>query len=314
MTKEIALALGGGGSKGNAHIGVLRVLEREGFQIKALAGTSAGGLWGSLYASGLGPDEIQTRFKALDAQMLYKRDTVDGPAMMGLAGVRKLMNDAFGERTFEDLNIPFAVTAVDLDTAEHVVIRSGRVVDAVMATIAVPGIFPPVSVNGRTLVDGGILDPVPVATARALAPNTPVIAVVLSPPIDEWSGINKPRLLNTLPVFSRYLARLRIAQAFNIFLRSMDISGALLTELLLLHDQPDVIIRPAVPHIGLLDIVEVDEVASLGEDAAERALAQLEQAVSWSARPPPCNSTTPSATGPIAIFIRCYPGGFPDWR
>ena len=284
MTKEIALALGGGGSKGNAHIGVLRVLDREGFQIRALAGTSAGGLWGSLYAYGYSPDEILDRFKSLEAQPLYQRDPHDLPAMMGVAGIRKLLNQALGACEFEELRIPFAVTSVDLDTAEHVVIRSGSVVDAVMATIAVPGIFPPVNLNGRTLIDGGILDPVPVASARSLAPGIAVAAVVLSPPIDEWAGVDKPRLMNALPLFSRYLGRLRIAQALNIFLRSIDISGAMLTELLLNFDQPDVIIRPAVPQIGLLDNVDIKEVAAIGEQAAEAALPQLEKAVAWPAR------------------------------
>jgi NTE family protein len=282
--KEIALALGGGGSKGNAHIGVLRVLDREGFTIRALAGTSAGGLWGSLYAYGYSPDEILRRFSQVDTQMLYQRDSMDGPSMMGVAGVRKLLVKALGECTFEELRLPFAVTAVDLDTAEQVVICTGKVVEAVMATIAVPGIFPAARLDGRTLVDGGILDPVPVSTARALAPGVAVVAVVLSPPVNEWSGVDKPRLLNTLPVLSHYLSRLRIAQALNIFLRSIDISGALLTELLLHYDQPDVIIRPAVPHIGLLDAVNVAEVAALGERAAELALPELEKALSWQRR------------------------------
>jgi NTE family protein len=284
MTKEISLALGGGGSKGNAHIGVLRVLDRQGFSVRALAGTSAGGLWGSLYAYGYDPDEILERAAEIDHRVLYQRDPQDGPAIMGVAGVRHILTEAMGDSTFDDLRIPFAVTAVDLDTAERVVICSGKVVDAVMATIAVPGIFPPARLDGRTLVDGGILDPVPVSTARALAPGAPVAAVVLSPPVDEWAGAEKPRLLDSLPVFSRYIARLRIAKAFNIFLRSIDISGAMLTELLLLYDRPDVIIRPAVPHIGLLDAVEVGTVAALGERAAELALPELERAAAWPAR------------------------------
>jgi NTE family protein len=284
MSKDITLALGGGGSKGNAHVGVLHVLDRQGFKVRGLAGTSAGGLWGSLYAYGYAPDEIEHRLGEIDYRTLYQRDPEDGPAMMGVAGLRQSLTQALEDCTFEDLRIPFAVTAVDLDTAEHVVLRSGKVVDAIMATIAVPGIFPPALIDGRTLVDGGILDPVPVATARALAPEAPVAAVVLSPAIDDWSGVEKPRLLNTLPMFSRYLSRLRIAQALNIFLRSIDISGAMLTELQLLYDQPEVTIRPAVPHIGLLDVVDVREVVALGERAAELALPELEQAVAWPAR------------------------------
>lgn len=282
--KDIAIALGGGGVKGNAHIGVLRVLEREGFNIRAIAGTSAGGLWGAFYAFGYSPDEIQRRFSELDPQTLYDRQPDDGPSWLGLSGVIRLLEGALGNTRFEDLRLPFAVTAVDLNTAEYVVLRSGKVVDAVKATIAVPGVFPSVELEGRTLIDGGVLDPVPVSLARFLAPKLPVVAVVLSPPMDEWSGVEKPRLFNSLPLLSNIVARLRMAQAFNIFFRSIDISGAVLTEVLLQVEEPEVIIRPAVPHIGLLDDVDVAEVARLGERAAEYALPELQKVVGLNAR------------------------------
>jgi len=282
--KDISLALGGGGVKGNAHIGVLRVLERQGFNIRALAGTSAGGLWGAFYAYGYSPDEIERRFGALEPATVYGRQPEDGPAWLGLAGVHELLVEALGDCTFEDLRLPFAVTAVDLDTAERVALRSGRVVDAVMATIAVPGVFPPVELDGRTLIDGGVLAPVPVGLARSLAPGLPVAAVVLSPPMNEWGGLEKPFLLDSLPFLSNVVARLRMAQALNVFMRSIDIGGAMLTELLLQVERPDVIIRPAVPHIGLLDRVDVHEVARLGERATEYALPELNKAVSLPSR------------------------------
>lgn len=282
--KDIALALGGGGVKGNAHIGVLRVLEDEGYSVRALAGTSAGGLWGSLFAFGYSPDEIQRRFSQLDLETIYERRSGDGPSWMGNTGIRNLLQESLGDCTFEDLRIPFAVTAVDINTAERVVLGSGSVANAVSASIAIPGVFPPVEIDGRTLIDGGVLDPVPVGPARSMAPRHPVIAVVLSPPMDEWSGMDNPRLLGSLPIVSRYLARSRIAMAWNIFLRSMDISGAMFTELLLELNPPDVIIRPAVPHIGLLDRVDVAEVAQLGEQAARTALPDIEEALHWTKR------------------------------
>lgn len=277
---DIALALGGGGVKGNAHIGVLRVLDREGFKIRALSGTSAGGLWGGLYAAGFSPDAIEAQMAALDAS-IYARQSGDGPAMMGLSGVRTMLEEALGDRMIEDLPIRFCATAVDLNSAELVVLRSGRLVDVMLATIAVPGIFPPAELNGRTLIDGGVLDPVPVGLARSLAPNLPVVAVVLSPALDTWGGPQKPRLLDTLPFFATYLARLRIAQALNIFMRSVDIAGAMMTELRLQIDQPEVIIRPDVAHIGLLDAIDVMDVAMRGERAAEEALDALYREVSW---------------------------------
>lgn len=267
--------------KGNAHIGVLRVLEREGFRIRAIAGTSAGGLWGCLYAAGFSPDEIERGMYRLSPDTIYRRHPDDGPAMMGLGGLRSILGEHLGSITFEELKIPFAVTAVDLESAKEVVIQSGRVIDGVLATIAVPGVFPPAQWNGQTLIDGGVLDPVPVRLARQLAPGLPVVAVVLSPPLEDWENAPVPRLLNSLPFLSTYLARLRIAKALNIFMRSIDIAGAMLTELRLKVDQPDVLIRPKVPHVGLLDHVDIHEVALLGEQATLAALPELQRAVSW---------------------------------
>jgi NTE family protein len=281
---DITLALGGGGAKGNAHIGVLRVLDREGFRIRAIAGTSAGGLWGSLYAAGYTPDEIEAELSQIDHDTIYDRSAGDGPAMLGLAGVRKILREKLGKLNFNQLRVPFAVTAVDIDRAELVILRDGPVMEAVLATIAVPGVFPPKRIDGRMLVDGGVLDPVPVALARSLAPGLPVVAVVLSPKMNDWMGPEKPRLFESLPFLSQYIARLRVAQAFNIFVRSVDIGGVMMTELRLQVDRPDVIIRPDVPRIGLLDRVDVTHVARLGERATEAALPHLRRAVSWRGR------------------------------
>ena len=216
-----------------------------------------------------------------------QRKPDDGPSMLGLAGVVEILSETLVDCTFEDLLLPFAVTAVNLETAQLIAIRRGRVMDAVLATIAVPGIFPPRQWEDQLLIDGGVLDPVPVNLARQIAPGLPVVAVVLSPPVEEWVKPTRPRLLNSLPFLAQYLTRLRVAKALNIFLRSIDIAGAQLTELRLQVDKPDVIIRPAVPHIGFLDTVDVREVARLGEEATRDALPALHQAVglrSWVAR------------------------------
>jgi NTE family protein len=154
-----------------------------------------------------------------------------------------------------------------------------------MASIAVPGVFPPFEMDGRVLVDGGVMDPVPVGVARSLAHSLPVAAVVLSPPIDQWAGVSQPpSLLGSLPFLQKYISQLRFSQALNIFMRSVDIGGALLTELLLEIEKPDVLIRPAVQQIGLLDQVNIADVARLGERAAEHALPELNKVVGWQGR------------------------------
>jgi len=279
---ELSLALGGGGAKGNAHFGVIRCLEREGFKIKAIAGASAGGLFGALYAAGYSPDEIIDRFKKIDQSKLYGLGK--GPSLLGTAGVEQLLRDMLGNRRFEDLRIPFAVSAVDLKSCREVVLRQGRLIDALLATIAFPGIFPPREWQNYMLVDGGVLDNVPVRIARQLAPNLPVVAVVLSQPLETelHTSFPIPGLDNT-PIL-REIARLRVAQAFNIFMTSIEIGSRALTELRLQYEQPEVIIRPNVGHIGLLDRVDVAEVAMLGEEAAHNALPELRQAVSGQGR------------------------------
>ncbi len=281
---EISLALGGGGVKGFAHIGVIRFLERMGFQIRAIAGTSAGGLVGAIYAAGFSLDEIEERFSKMDQNRLYKRLPGDGPSLLGLAGVIKEIKPALGERTFDSLRLPFACTAVELNTGQLVNLREGNLLEAILCTIAVPGVFPPHTWNGRTMVDGGVLDPVPVGLARSLAPGLPVVAVVLSPTMREWENRrSQPRLLYSLPMFNQ-ISKLRPAQSLNIFLRSVDIAGCHLTEMHLQADKPEVIIRPDVARIGLIDVVDVHEVARLGEESAKSALPQLRQITSWRSR------------------------------
>jgi NTE family protein len=284
---DITIALGGGGAKGNAHIGVLRRLEKEKFRVRAVAGTSFGGIVASLYAAGYDPDEMQEIFLKVDQSKLYDRSPDDGPSLLGLSSVGGWLNELFGERTFDDLILPCALTAVDLTSGREVILSEGSVRDAVLSTIAMPGIFPTFHMNDWELVDGGVLNPVPVSVARALAPGLPVVAVVLSAPLGEPAEtaafpvpVNRffPRLI------LERLTRSNYAQAFNIFVRSVEIGGRAVADYRLEVDKPDVIIRPAVSDIHPLDSVDVTEVSILGEQAVEAALPDLKRALSWSAR------------------------------
>jgi len=282
---EITLALGGGGAKGNSHIGVLRRLEKEGFKIRSVAGTSFGGLVAILYASGRTPNEIEEIFSSVDQATLYGRDSKDGPSLLGLSGVRKLLDSLLGEKTFTDLKIPCAVTAVDTRTGSEVVISEGLLRDAVLATIALPGIFPPQRLNNWELMDGGVLNPVPVTVARMLSPELPIVAVVLNDPLDI------PVRTYTIPVpailpkqITERIYQLHYAQAFDIFMRAVDLSSRAVAHYRLEADAPDVIVRPKVHNIGLLDKIAVKDVAMLGEQALEEVLPQLKKAVSWSGR------------------------------
>lgn len=281
---EISLALGGGGAKGNAHIGIIRRLEQEGFRIRAVAGTSFGGIVAALYASGKTPDQIEELFASVDQTRLYGHATGDGPSLLGLAGASKLFDEVFGATTFDDLSLPCALTGVDLKSAREVILTEGSVRDALLATIALPGIFPPRKIQDWELVDGGTLDPVPISVARLLAPKLPVVAVVLTSPVGapaQTFEVSIPYLPNAI---ARRITRMRPAQAFDIFLQAVEIGNRLMSELRLEKDNPEIIIRPAVTHIQLLDKVDVHEVAKLGEQAVDAILPDLRRVTAWPAR------------------------------
>ncbi|MBV6397389.1 MAG: putative NTE family protein [Anaerolineales bacterium] len=282
---DITLALGGGGSKGNAHIGVLRKLEQEGFRVRAIAGTSFGGLVAAFYALGFAPDEIEALFETVDQARLYGHLPGDGASLLGLAGAAKWLDQHIGKRTFADTRLPCALTGVDLNAAREVILAEGSIKDAILATIAVPGLFPPRRIDQWNLVDGGALDPVPVSVARALAPRLPVVAVALTSPIGEPTRDMRISLPAYVPApIARHLSNLSYAQAFDIFVYAAEIVNRQMTELRLAADQPEVVIRPAVQHINLLDKVDVSAVAKLGELAVEQALPELRRAVSLPAR------------------------------
>jgi NTE family protein len=288
---DIALALGGGGIKGTAHIGVIDRLLSLGFRVRAIAGTSAGGLMGAAYAAGNAPLDILKAVQNLDAATMYRRHPDDGPSVLGHAGLVEGLSMLLGERTFADLLIPFACTAVDLNSSREIYLREGKVLDAAVATMAVPGILPPVQNGNNLLVDGGVLDPVPVGLARILAPDLPIVAVVLSPEVEDWEHIPFNHKLGTGPLhipgassIINSFSRMRFGQALRIYSQSLEISTRMMTELRLKIDRPDVILRPNVSGIGLFDRVDPLILVEAGRKSVDDHLAELLKETSWRGR------------------------------
>jgi len=275
---DITLALGGGGAKGNAHIGVLRRLEQEGFRIKGIAGTSYGGLIAVLYAAGYRPNDLETIFAGLDQRKFYGHNPKDGPSLMGIAGVAQLLEQFLGDRTFEQLRMPCVVTATDLKSGREVLLSKGRLVDGILATIAMPAVFPVRYIDDLELVDGGTLDPIPVAPARSLNPRLPVVAVALNIPMGtsarSWSipmPISLPRALK------QWVSRMRYGLMLDVYARSLDLVSRAVAEYRLEVDKPDVIIRPRLGNIDTLDIIDVHEVVKIGEEAVNEVMPQLKK-------------------------------------
>ena len=188
-----------------------------------------------------------------------------GPASLAFRGQPNCLKSSSATGHFPICDIPCAVVAVDLKECREVVLNQGRVVDAVLATIAVPGVFPPKQYGDIQLVDGAVLDPVPVSVARSLAPGLPVVAVVLDMrPKQPVVSISLPLPVPVPAQLVERLTRTRVAQAFNIFLQSVDVSSRALAEMRLQIDNPEVVIRPDVNGIGMLDKVDIHEIVHKG--------------------------------------------------
>ncbi len=267
-----------------AHIGVLRVLEEMGVTIRAISGTSAGGLVGAVYAAGYSSFEIEEIISQVDQSTLFYRRQDEGPSLLGLSNLHELIINVIGSKTFNDLKIPFACTAVDILTAQEIVIHQGSVADALLATMAVPGVFPVKKLNDHELVDGGVLDPVPVAVARWLCPRHPNIAVCLSAPQEKWGDTSNSQI--SLPIhipglMVEYFNRLRIGQALQIFLRSMDIHSRMISELRLQIDRPDILLRPDVEEFGLLEKVDPKVLIQRGIHETHMHKEKIKNATAW---------------------------------
>ena len=166
--EKIGYALGAGGARGLAHIGVLKVLEEHGIHPDVVAGTSMGAIVGALYSGGLTPGEIEKLALGLDWRKLVNLIDVTLPISGLLKGNRvvSLLRSIIGEMTFSQLKYDFASVATNIINGEQVVLRDGSLIEAIRASISIPGIFTPVAVAGRYLVDGGLINTVPVSVCR----------------------------------------------------------------------------------------------------------------------------------------------------
>lgn len=185
---RVGLALGGGGARGLAHVGVLLVLEREGIPIGCIAGTSVGSVVGAAYAAGLRGEQLremalQIRWRDI-ARPVWPRD-----GLVSFAGLESFLVSVAGELTFADLKIPYAAVAADLATGQPVVLRTGRVAPAVRASCSVPGLVTPVEMDGRQLVDGGMANNLPISVARDLGADLVIAVGLATPPGDQPKGV-----------------------------------------------------------------------------------------------------------------------------
>ncbi|WHY02273.1 patatin-like phospholipase family protein [Neobacillus sp. DY30] len=243
---KIGLALGSGGARGFAHLGVIKVLKEAGIPIDLIAGSSMGALVGSFYGAGIEIDrlyKLSTAFK----RKYFLDFTV--PKMGFIAGkrVKEFIKVFTHGKNIEELSIPIGIVATDLLTGEKVIFKQGPVAEAVRASISIPGIFVPEKYNGRILVDGGVSDRVPVSVVKEMGADI-VIAVDVS----------------------RVKRNAEITSIYDVIMQSIDIMQ---TEIINYREiASDVMIRPPVEVYSSRAFTNIEEIIALGEVEANKHL------------------------------------------
>ncbi len=259
--KKVGLALGSGAALGLAHIGVLEVLKKEGVPIDMIAGTSAGAAIGAVYARYGGVDQVKGQL--LDLNWKRLAPLVDLALLKsGFIGGRKVkeqLRSIIGDIEFGDLQIPLACVTTDIMTGEEVVITEGSVVEAVRASVSIPGIFTVAKWKTRYLVDGSLVNPVPVSVLKRMGADFIIAANVLPDPAARFKQSGKFKTPSIISV---------IMQSFYIAAHSL-VESCL--------EEADIIIEPQVAHIGAGEFHRAREYVLQGELAAQGAIPEIKR-------------------------------------
>lgn len=270
--KLLGLALGGGGARGLAHIGVLKVLNRNGIKISYLSGCSMGGIIASTYAIGLPIEEIESIARRLNNKREILKLVDRTPNRRGLlAGrnIRKyLSNHIDPSAQIEDALIPLVMNAVDLISGKEILLDKGNLLDSIMATTAVPGFFPPVEMGPYRLVDGGVLNDVPVKHLKGTMAEVILAVEVHQRNQDNDSPIDSHRYEH-IP--------LPLPGIVQDFYRVEMIMTSTLVEKNLQEFPPDIMVSPSIPDdiTSLFGFNRVNEIIQAGEEAMEDKLPEL---------------------------------------
>jgi NTE family protein len=308
--RKIGLALGSGAARGLAHIGVLKVLSANQIPIDFIAGSSIGALIGALYVSGLSIDQMEEVACNVDWKLTAQLFTPTLPYAGLVEGkrIRHFLGSLIGDKNFEDAKLPFAVVATDVLTGEEIIIKNGSLIEAVRASISIPGIFTPVVYQNRFLVDGGVVNPVPVDVVRDMGADIVIAVNVMSSLNAKAKNIILPdetsqkslRHASTSTILNSRLAghvknkidlsgvvsivenlaekRELLEKKFhgpNIIetvMQTFSIIENNIIEMRFRQYPPDILINPAIENLGLMEFYKANEFIKIGEIAAESAI------------------------------------------
>lgn len=254
---KIALVLGGGAARGFAHIGVIRALEQEKIPIDMIVGTSVGSLIGAIYASDQNSFELEWSAFALEKDHLLDFGMLTVFTSMGPVRGEKLeefVRTKVPVANIENLKLPFAAVATDLNRGTRVILDRGSVARAVRASSAIPGVFNPVEHQGRLLVDGGVIETIPISAAREKGADI-VIAVDISENVNNFNVTN----------------------VVDVAIQSVNIMAARNVEFT--KKNADVLISPAVGDVAMLDFTQKKRCVQAGIDAARKAMPEIKSKI-----------------------------------
>ena len=279
--RRVALALAGGGARGVAHIGAIEELERRGYEIAAVAGTSMGALVGGMYAAGH-LEEFKEWMCSLDRYKVFGLVdfTFSAEGLVKGSRVIDAMKELIPDMRIEQMRLPFTAVSADLLTGREVVIERGGLYDAIRASIAIPSVFRPVHRDGMVLTDGGIVNPMPVNRVRREAGDLLVAVDVCAPFAVEGSGAvggSVPAAgVNAIGAGRAALRKLPSLNYYKLITASTEIMTQHLTRLMCRLYRPDVLVELPADRFGLFEFYRSREIAEAGAAAARQALDRFE--------------------------------------
>jgi NTE family protein len=302
----IGLALGGGAARGFAHIGVMRTLAAHGIVPDVIVGTSIGAVVGGCYAA-RELDSLEAWARGLNVRNVlgYLDISLSGASLIRGGHLAKQLVVALKDGRIDDLPIRFAAIATEFNTGHEIWLTRGRLVDALRASYALPGIFPPVLIGGRWLVDGALVNPVPVSAARALGARL-VIAVNLNSDLfgrgtiiashgsderdDAANGNPAPTGLRGMFGGERSLRRQFLGRRGRpgiptVMIEAFNVMQDRITRARLAGDPPDVLISPRLGPVGWFDFHNATDAIAIGAEATEKAMESITEAVAALSQP-----------------------------
>lgn len=290
----IGLVLGGGAARGFAHLGVIRTLIAKGFTPDIITGTSIGAVVGGCYAAGK-IDDFEAWAKSLTKRRIlgYLDVSFSGSGLISGGRLAEKLFAGLGEMTIEELPIRYAAIATEIGTGHEIWITRGKLVDAMRASYALPGVFPPVSIGGRWLMDGALVNPLPISVARALGARVVIAVNVNADNFGRGTAVQDLGPLTETPIAQaaqnifggheknakrRFLGTAERPGISTVMVEAFNVMQDRITRARLAGDPPDVLISPKLGKVGVFEFHRAQESIALGAEATERALESIGEA------------------------------------